>query len=192
MGALFGLLVAAVPVMAAAAEIRSSVTVGDLPENKKTELGLYLSPADAAAALEVDPSIVFLDVRDPIEITFVGHPVPIDAIVPWLIVRLEFDENSGAYKTGPNSNFVADIDAVVARERSGKAKPIFVMCRSGDRSAAAVNALASVGYTNVWTLVEGFEGDKDDEGERSLNGWRNAGLPWTYKLTAGEAWEPPN
>ena len=38
--------------------------------------------------------------------------------------------------------------------------------------------------------MEGFEGDKDEAGVRSANGWRNAGLPWTYKLTADQAWVP--
>jgi rhodanese-related sulfurtransferase len=64
------------------------------------------------------------------------------------------------------------------------------MCRSGGRSAAAANALAKAGYTNVWSLVEGFEGDKDAAGKRTANGWRNAGLPWDYKLTTGQAWLP--
>ena len=57
-------------------------------------------------------------------------------------------------------------------------------------SASAANALANVGYTNVWSLVEGFEGDKDSAGMRAVNGWRNAGLPWSYKLKPSQAWVP--
>ncbi|MGA9444579.1 MAG: hypothetical protein WBV18_14355, partial [Methyloceanibacter sp.] len=60
---------------ASAADIRSSVTLTDLSEGKRTTLGLYPSPADAASALRADPSILFLDVRDPIEINFIGVPV---------------------------------------------------------------------------------------------------------------------
>lgn len=59
------------------------------------------------------------------------------------------------------------------------------------RSAAAARQLIEAGYTDVWNLIEGFEGDKNPEtGRRELNGWRNAGLPWTYKLGAEIAWQP--
>ena len=103
-------------------------------------------------------------------------------MVPFLLVTLEFDDNKGEYKVAPNADFVAKVNALVAREGLAKDHPIFLMCRSGDRSASAANALANVGYTNVWSLVEGFEGDKDSAGMRAINGWRNAGIPWSYKL----------
>ncbi len=173
-----------------AADIRSSVKASDLPAAKQTTLGLYLTPADAAAALDAEPGILFVDVRDPIEVSFVGHPAPVDAIVPFKIVKMEFDEKKGAYKEAPNPDFVKNVEAITARDGFGKNHPIIVICRSGNRSASAANALAEAGYTNVWNLVEGFEGDKDKAGMRTVNGWRNAGLPWTYKLTADQAWVP--
>ena len=88
----------------------------------------------------------------------------------------------------PNKDFISQAERIISREGIGKDGTIFVMCRSGGRSAMAAKALAQAGYTNVWNLVEGFEGDKDDQGVRSLNGWRNAGLPWIYKLTPQQAW----
>jgi rhodanese-related sulfurtransferase len=62
------------------------------------------------------------------------------------------------------------------------------MCRSGGRSAAAVNLLAENGFTNAYTVCDGFEGDmleKEDSynnGKRVLNGWKNSGAPWTYDV----------
>ncbi|PWB65475.1 MAG: rhodanese, partial [Betaproteobacteria bacterium] len=39
---------------------------------------------------------------------------------------------------------------------------------------------AQAGFTRVYNVLEGFEGDQDEEGRRgSLGGWRHAGLPWT-------------
>ena len=102
----------------------------------------------------------------------------------------EFDRKKGTYKAAPNSRFVTDLNAVMARNGFAKNHPIFVMCRSGDRSAKAADILAKAGYRSVWSLVEGFEGDKDKAGKRTVNGWRNAGLPWTYKLTLDQAWVP--
>ncbi|MDH3666843.1 MAG: rhodanese-like domain-containing protein [Paracoccaceae bacterium] len=78
-------------------------------------------------------------------------------------------------------------------KRAGRTRfdPVFVICRSGGRSAIAARQLVDAGYTNVWNLVEGFEGDKNPEtGQRELNGWRNAGLPWAYKLSSDTAWQP--
>jgi len=38
----------------------------------------------------------------------------------------------------------------------------------------------------VYTVVDGFEGDVAKEGpnagKRVVNGWKNAGLPWSYRL----------
>ena len=60
------------------------------------------------------------------------------------------------------------------------------MCRSGDRSAAAANQLAEAGFTAVYSVVDGFEGDVAKDGPtaglRTVNGWKNKGLPWGYKL----------
>jgi rhodanese-related sulfurtransferase len=178
---------------ALAGQFASSVDASALPKSKTTSLGLYLAPADAAAALAADPSIVFLDVRDPIEVAFVGHAVGVDANVPVATFSHRFDPAANDYAPVPNPNFVAEAEAVLARLGRTRADPVFVICRSGGRSAAAAEKLAKAGFTNVWNLTEGFEGDLNREtGERTLNGWRNAGLPWTYRMTAGTAWSAPS
>jgi hypothetical protein len=62
-----------------------------------------------------------------------------------------------------------------------------VMCRSGGRSAMAVNMLAEAGFTNVYNITDGMEGDTVEDplslyqGQRLRNGWKNSGVPWTYK-----------
>lgn len=177
---------------AGAGEIRSSVDAAAVPMGKATPLGLYLRPADAHAALTADPSILFIEVRDPIETSFIGHPDGIDANVPLEIVSHRFDPNAGGYVAETNPDFVAQVDAVAAREGLGRDATVFVTCRSGARSAAAARLLIAAGYTNVWNLVEGFEGDRDKAtGARSVNGWRNAGLPWSYKIRPEAAWSAP-
>jgi len=49
---------------------------------------------------------------------------------------------------------------------------------------------SAAGYSNVWNLVECFEGGKNKDGARAINGWRNTGLPWSYKIPAEAAWVP--
>ena len=47
----------------------------------------------------------------------------------------------------------------------------------------AVNALADAGLTNVYNIVNGFEGDRVDDpgsvyhGKHRGNGWKNLGFP---------------
>jgi hypothetical protein len=38
------------------------------------------------------------------------------------------------------------------------------------------------GFTHVINIKEGFEGKKDEQGLRTVNGWKNRHLPYTYRL----------
>ena len=39
--------------------------------------------------------------------------------------------------------------------------------------------LEAAGYTTLFNIDEGFEGDKDEDNHRSkVNGWKFHGLPW--------------
>jgi rhodanese-related sulfurtransferase len=65
------------------------------------------------------------------------------------------------------------------------------MCRSGGRSCDAANLAALEARwpaDKIYNMMGGFEGDKvknEDsifDGKRMLGGWKNEGLPWTYKV----------
>jgi rhodanese-related sulfurtransferase len=58
---------------------------------------------------------------------------------------------------------------------------VIFICRSGERSARAADELADFGYTTA-TVVDGFEGDLGPDQRRSVNGWKNAGLPWNASI----------
>ncbi|WP_170755894.1 rhodanese-like domain-containing protein [Ruegeria lacuscaerulensis] len=172
-----------------ASSIETSVDPARLSGRQRTPLGLYLTPQAAFAALQRDSDILFVDVRDPIEISFVGHPEGLDKIIPLGIVTHQVDPQSGQYQMKNNPNLVAEFDALLKQQGRSRQDAVFVTCRSGARSAVATRQLAKAGYTNVWNLIEGFEGDKNARGVRALNGWRNAGLPWGYRLGPGVAWQ---
>ncbi len=48
--------------------------------------------------------------------------------------------------------------------------------------ARAADLLTDLGYKDVVSVIDGFEGDLTPEGRREVNGWKNAPLPWSYKL----------
>jgi hypothetical protein len=39
-------------------------------------------------------------------------------------------------------------------------------------------------------VVDGFEGDMSKDGRRAVNGWKNAGLPWSYQLAREKMYFP--
>ena len=161
-----------------------------LPDYKQTTQGLYISAADAYAKKQaLGNGVIFIDVRTREEVAFVGMPTDADANIPLKHVSLKkLDSEKGSFPMTPNPDFVTSVDTLVSSMGQDKNQPIMVMCRSGGRSAAAVNLLALEGYTQVYSVVDGFEGDKatsgPDKGLRVVNGWKNSGAPWTMKLDA--------
>jgi len=162
---------------------------GNLPEKKMTPQGLYVTSVQAYEQLEaLADKALLVDVRTRAEIAFIGMPTGADANIPYMTVGSfdEWDEKKHTFQMQPNSEFVKRMDELVAERGLGKERPIYLICRSGSRSAKASKILGLAGYTQVYTVTDGFEGDKAKngarKGERVINGWKNAGLPWSYKL----------
>jgi rhodanese-related sulfurtransferase len=153
-----------------------------IPKVKQTTLGLYLTAAQAYEKWKAAPDKVkIIDVRTPEEYAFVGHP-EMACNIPFAFVT--YQRKNGKTEYGPklNPDFVAEVKKI-----AGPADTLLLMCRSGDRSAKAVDKLAAAGFNNVYTIIDGFEGDKvtDPEsvfyGKRMRNGWKNS-APWVYDI----------
>jgi rhodanese-related sulfurtransferase len=57
-------------------------------------------------------------------------------------------------------------------------KKVVLLCRSGVRSIAAAKRATELGL-EAYNILEGFEGDPDEQGHRGRKGgWRLRGLPW--------------
>ena len=107
---------------------------------------------------------VLVDVRTDAERAWVGQ-VPGAKVVAW--------------KQWPqmlmNPDFDTQLQAVVP---SGS--KVLLLCRSGVRSVAAAQRATELGL-QAYSILEGFEGDLDANGQRGkLNGWRYRGLPWQH------------
>ena len=154
-----------------------------LPEAKQTSLGLYVTSVEAHQKWEASSGTVkILDVRTLEEHIFIGHP-DMAWNIPFALQTHEWDDEKQRFTMELNPDFVSQVRALADPNDT-----ILIMCRSGGRSAMAVNALAEVGFTYVYTIIDGMEGDKVDDpesifhGKRMKNGWKNSGLPWTYDL----------
>lgn len=104
-----------------------------------------------------------IDVRTNEERKFVGH-VPNTLHVAW---------QTGT-SLNRNPRFVREVEAKVRKD-----SVVLLLCRSGKRSHEAGRALADAGFSDVYNISEGFEGDLNDKTQRGeLGGWRHWSLPW--------------
>jgi rhodanese-related sulfurtransferase len=170
-----------------------------VPAPKRTKLGQYLSSPEAAKFMDQNASkALFLDVRTTAEVAFLGMPVQADANVPYM-KEPEFpvwDGVKGTFKLEPNPDFIPEVRRRLTAKGLGPNDAVVLICRSGDRSASAANLLAEAGFKNVYSVVDGYEGDLAAEGpkagQRAVNGWKNAGLPWSYKLDKAKMYKLEN
>ncbi len=167
----------------------TSAQVTDLAERKRTSLGLYATAQEAYQMWKADPDRVdIVDVRTPEEYIFVGH-APMARNIPLLFIEYQWDADKDEPVVRPNPDFAATIGKHYA-----PTDMLLVMCRSGGRSALAVNALAQAGFTDVYNVIDGFEGDKVGDatsaylGKRMHNGWKNSCAPWTYDCDTELLW----
>jgi Rhodanese-related sulfurtransferase len=163
----------------------ATALAADPPQDprKLTKPGKYVTSAEAYAMWRKAPDKVHvIDVRTPEEYAILGHPT-MAVNLPFMLWTGVFDAQKKAYPLAPNAHYLA---AVKARFKPGDT--LLLMCRSGHRSAPAVNALADSGFTDVYSVIDGFEGEavgdkaSPDFGKRIKNGWRNEPLPWTTDL----------
>ncbi|MBE9593228.1 MAG: hypothetical protein IMF19_07080, partial [Proteobacteria bacterium] len=155
-----------------------------------------IGPEEAYNMVEAIENAYILDVRTPSEWHWVGHPGQdkcgngdfLDGKVINIPFELwAYDPNSKEYTEEPNRFF----DEEVVRQFDPE-DTIILMCRSGSRSSSAsgeledpthpaCKRLEELGFYNIYNMVEGFEGGKDECGYRTLDaGWKNKGLPYNY------------
>ncbi len=169
-----------------------------LPEVKVSKMALYLTPQQAYDMKKAQgKGVALFDVRTRAEAMYVGMASDADALVPFVEhpeLMSDWDEKRTMYKLEPNQDFVPEIERRMAELGLGKSAPVILLCRSGDRSSKAADRLQAAGYTKVYSVAEGFEGDRASEGakkgQRVVNGWKNAGLPWSYKLDKAKMYFP--
>ena len=134
------------------------------PEKWRTNLGLYVTSAQAYEMWKADPErIKIIDVRSPEEYWMIGH-AEMARNIPLAFVKYKWNFERDEYSAEPNQAFLSSAKSVY-----GPTDTILVTCRSGERSAIAVNILANGGFVNVYNIIDGFEGDKVNDPESALS-----------------------
>ncbi len=124
-----------------------------------------LTPQEAWARLE--QGAILVDVRTEGEWAHIGIPDTKATDNDPLFIQWTFPGGI------PNPEFIPDLTRQAPEDTGTE---LLFLCRSGQRSIAAATAATQAGFTS-YNVLEGFEGEPDRYGERTVNGWKNRGLP---------------
>lgn len=136
-------------------------TAKERARNMKLPYAGALLPSEAHALMQAGAKLV--DVRTRAELLYVGS-VPGSETIEW-----------NTYPEGQrNPAFLEQVAEAVRKD-----EPVMFLCRSGVRSHHAAIAATEAGWLEAYNILEGFEGDKNAEGQRNTaGGWKYARLPW--------------
>jgi len=140
--------------------------------------------------------VLFIDVRDPVEIQFTGFTDLVDQNIPFLLVdRYQWSEERNRFRLPRNPAFIAQVDEALKERGLNRDSRIITMCRSGSaRGEPSAAFLRENGFPNAHFVINGFQGDTLEEGanvgRRLLNGWQNSGLPWSSELSGEKIFRP--
>lgn len=151
-------------------EARASDSLDDIvfrAENRARERGIsyrgLLTPDEAWRLVQENPAARLVDIRTKEELTLIGR-VPGAVEIQWRLYE--------GWELNPR--FLRDIKKTFLPTDT-----LLLLCRSGVRSREAGELLAAEGYRNCFNILEGFEGDKNEAGQRVVAGWKARGLPWS-------------
>lgn len=144
----------------------------DVPENKRSKLGLYFNSTEAVSFMENNGKYaLFLDVRDPHELQTSGMANPVDYNLPFYYINInKWDSEKSRFQFETNPDFARDVNKRFKTKGLSGHDAIVIICTSGTRAAKAVNFLAETGLKNIYTVVDGFDG------------WKRNNLKWSRKL----------
>lgn len=124
-----------------------------------------LTPQEAWTKLE--QGAILVDVRTEGEWAHIGIPDTKATDNDPLFIQWTFPGGI------PNPEFLTDLRQQAPEDTGTE---LLFICRSGQRSISAAIAATQAGFTS-YNVLEGFEGEPDRYGERTVNGWKNGGLP---------------
>ena len=127
-----------------------------------------ITPQESWKLLGENADAVLVDVRTDAEWKWVGTPDL--SSLGRHVVFVEW-----ATSNGRNENFLSDL--IAAGVTPGE-RPVIFLCRSGNRSIPAAETATAAGIGPCFNMLDGFEGQLDEQGRRGGTGWRAEGLPW--------------
>ena len=133
-----------------------------------------VSVEETWARLKRDAGSVLIDVRTIAEWAYVGLPD-----LSTIGKRPVLVEWQGFPDDRLNTAFVERLTEALTPIGADRDSELLFICRSGQRSLKAAQAMAAAGYARCRNVADGFEGPLDPNRHRGqLGGWKAKGLPW--------------
>lgn len=147
--------------------METTAAILEKAQQRAQELGLpykgALLPMEAYRVLQEHTQAQLVDVRSRAELDWVGR-------IPGA-TEIELRSYPGMQ---PNPNFFDQLT-----NQLDKSLPVLFICRSGARSNQAAAMATGMDFAECYNILEGFEGDRDENGQRGkASGWKASGLPW--------------
>lgn len=161
----------------------SSQEIQRLPSTKRSLLDLYLYASEVPSFLASRKgTAIFIDVRAVHEVQCHGTPALADANIPFEYASkfvLPWGEVELSVQYEGSSGFAAKVAELAATKGLGKNAAVVLISNHGETSAMAANMLAWHGYTLVYSVIDGYEGDFVADRNVRNNGWIGNHLPVT-------------
>ncbi len=153
--------IASAHVWAADPRLKVTVDAGLLPQSYRLESGQHLTAREAHRAVSELPGVLLIDVRTHEETLFNGVATPMHRHIPYVIPDIDhsYDPIAQRYRLEPNPDFVKAVDNLLAELKLDRKATLILYCSVGERSARSASLLARSGFQNVYSMVDGFEGD---------------------------------
>ena len=133
-----------------------------------------VSVEEAWTRLKREAGSVLIDVRTIAEWAYVGLP-DLSSIGK----RPVLVEWQGFPNDRLNAAFVERVTEGLVPIGADRSSELLFICRSGQRSLKAAQAMAAAGYARCRNVTDGFEGPLSPDRHRGqLGGWKAKGLPW--------------
>lgn len=127
------------------------------------------TPKDAFEMLKNQKNSFLVDVRTNEEFIFVGM---VDA--SQFENRMLLNPWQNLPQMQQNPEFANNLITKIPYDST-----LFFLCKTGGRSGQSAEFASNLGYQNCYNIINGFEGDLNNDGQRGkINGWKASNLPW--------------
>ena len=127
-----------------------------------------VTPPIAYQKLKENKDAILIDCRTEQEWINIG--VPDLSAINKSVLKIELVRQDQSV----NHDFIEQVE-----EYASHKNPLYLICRSGARSAAACKILLKAGFNDVTNVAEGFEGHSyQEENLKIIEGWKSHSLPW--------------
>lgn len=149
-----------------------------------------ISSKEVFEKIKINNNQIIIDIRSPQNLALKG------TIKNEKVLHIAFENfNVNKYNFVKNKYFFDELKYELTMKNLDFEKQIYIIDNYSDIDALEIGKfLNELGYLNVTTITDGFEGSKAKYGKfknrRVVNGWKNTTDAWEYSTSFSNYWTP--